>query len=185
VGFLGGFFRCVNARLVGEIFAAEMALDVFAGVGDRFRSDVDGIGTHISNETFGSFFAHVDPFIESLCDAHSTGYRKAIVAARLLLERRGDEGRDGIPLSFFFLDVGDEIIGVLQLVDDRFSGLGVGDQETLFVAHFFFFDFEPIDCMKGGEERLVDRLSFEHSADAPVFDRMECVDFLLSVYDEL
>ncbi len=93
-----------------------------------FRSDADRVGTHIGDETFRPFVAEVDPFVESLGDIHRARSGKSIVAAGFLLERGGDERRDGVSFFLFFLDGIDFIGALLSLCYDVIGRFFVRDQ---------------------------------------------------------
>ena len=105
----------------------------------------------------GAFLSHVDPFVEALGDAHRAGSGKAIVAARFLLQGRGDERRNGIALFLFFSTADDAIGGFFQFVDDscrRFASLEMSEDSL--PARFFF---QPLS-IDGVEMRGERALSF-------------------------
>ena len=111
VGFLRGFFRGVDPGLFREVFGSKMAEDIFSCAGNGLRRDVYRVGSHIRDETFGAFMAHINPFVQALRDAHRSGYGKSIMAAGFLLESGGDEWRDRIAFALFFLYRADMVFG--------------------------------------------------------------------------
>ena len=88
-------FVLVDARAAGEIVLPVVLGDDIARLRDRFRREVDAVGTHIRDEAGGLAF-EIDAFIETLCKPHGVRGREAQLAARFLLERRGRERRVGV-----------------------------------------------------------------------------------------
>ena len=97
--FLGVLrFGLVAARRVRDVACAVFAADQRA---DRRRSplgDLHAVGSHIGDEA-DRIAADVDALVEPLRDPHGVRRRKAELAACLLLQGRGGEGRIGIALG--------------------------------------------------------------------------------------
>ncbi len=85
-------FVLIAARCIRHVILAVILADHRPDAGNGFWRHVDAVGTHISNET-DRFAADVDALIQTLRDPHGVRWRKAELAARLLLKRRGGEGR--------------------------------------------------------------------------------------------
>ncbi len=85
----------VAARRFGNVTGAVIGVDHAADLAQRLVGHVDAVGPHISNES-DRLAAEVDSLVEPLRDAHGVGRGKAELAARLLLQRRGGEGRIGV-----------------------------------------------------------------------------------------
>src|SRR5207248_8781782 len=98
-----GFVRTLRVFLLFEgirgfrkIVLPVLLTDVLAHLRDRFGSDAGGIGTHISNEADGSFFAKLHAFVQALRDHHGALHTEAQLAGSVLLQLAGGERRRGI-----------------------------------------------------------------------------------------
>src|SRR5438445_10420677 len=98
-----GFVRPLRVFLLFErvgsfrkIILPVLFADVFAYLGDRLGSDAGRVGTHISNEADGSFFAALDAFVQALRDHHGALHTETQLARSVLLQLAGGERRRGI-----------------------------------------------------------------------------------------
>ncbi len=172
VGFLGVLgLGLVAARRLRDIGLAVFGADELADRDDRLVRDLHAVGAHIGDEADG-VAADVDALIKALRDPHGVGGRKAELAARLLLQGRGGEGRIGIALRRLGLDIGHREGGRLQRLLER-GGVGAGP------------DVEPLDLLavgahQPGLERLRPRRR-QRRHQRPVFPGDEFLDFELAV----
>jgi len=116
--------------------------------------------------------ADVDALVEALRHPHGMGRREAELAARLLLQGRGGEGRIGIAPGRLRLDVGDgEGRGFQGLLERR--GVGAGT------------DVEPRDLAAvGADQPRLERLRArrrQRRHQRPVFPGDEFLDLKLAV----
>ena len=181
VGRIASCASCAFLALVwywrgeaGTYFAAVVGLDHAAGGGDRLGRDVDAVGAHIGDEADG-LAADVDALIEPLRDPHGVRGRKAELAARLLLQRRGRERRIGIALGGLGLDRGDGEGRGLQRALEVLGLLARADVEAL--------DFLAVGADQARLEGLVARRR-ERRDQRPVFPGDEFLDLELAVADQ-
>ena len=164
----------VAARRGGHVGVAEILGDDGARGGDRLRREVDAVGAHIGDEAGGAF-ADVDAFIEALGDLHRARRREAELAARLLLQRRGGEGRVGVALLRLRLDGRD---AEARGFERRLERLRLGART----------DVEAVDLLAvGADEARGERragLGRQMGDDRPVFARDEFLDLDLAVADD-
>ena len=112
------FLRILGLGLIGPRRARDIAGAIVRADGgadrlDGFRVHVDAVGTHISNEA-DRLALDLDALIEPLGDPHGVRRREAELAACLLLQGRGGEGREGIAPARLGLDLGDVEGGGLE-----------------------------------------------------------------------
>lgn len=95
-----GFVRVLRARLglIAAGFAvivllAVKAADKAARGGHGFLGKAQRVGTHIRDKADRAFAGDIHAFVELLRDAHRAPRRESQTAARLLLQRGGDERR--------------------------------------------------------------------------------------------
>ena len=175
VGFLGILrLGLIAARPVRNIGLAVFRADEGADRGDRLVGDLHAVGTHIGDEADG-IAADVDALVEALRDPHGVGRRKAELAARLLLQRRGGERRIGIAPRRPRLDVGD---GEGRRLQRLLEGFRIGARA----------DVEPLDLLPvGADEARLEGLrprGRERCHQRPVFAGDELFDLELAVADE-
>ena len=94
--------------------------------------DAGRIGTHISNEADGAFFAELHAFIQALRDHHGALHAEAQLAGGILLQFAGGEWRRGIAAAFFLIDRSNHPIGIFQSGADLFRFFGVANFDLLF-----------------------------------------------------
>src|SRR5262245_23130681 len=119
--------RAIVDRFFGQIFFAVLPDDEVADFRERALGDARRIGAHVGDQSDRAFAAEFDAFVQPLRDLHCFLGRKAQLARRLLLELRGDEGRDGVALLLPGRDVGDDIARAFEFDQDVFSRLFVLD----------------------------------------------------------
>ncbi len=96
----------VAAGLGGHVVGAVALGDLAPGGGQRRLREGGAVGAHVGD---------VAPFVEPLGRAHGLGRRHAQLAAGLLLERRGHEGRSGAASVGLALDGPHGEVGVLEV----------------------------------------------------------------------
>ena len=129
VGRTDRLVRLLGILLLGHVFprrgrhigVAIFGCDHAAGGGDRLGGHVDAVGAHIGDEA-NRLAAGVDALIQPLGHLHGAGGGHAELAAGLLLQRRGGEGRGRIAPRRLGLDAGDREPGGLEIVAE---GLGL------------------------------------------------------------
>ena len=179
VGRTDGFVRVlrtrlglVDARLAGIVFLAVAAADKTGGGGGRLVGESKRVGTHIGDKTGKAVFAQLDAFIQLLRDAHRAAGCHVQLAARLLLEGRGDERGRGSALFLAALDFAH---------GKGLSGDGVHHAHRLFLV-FQLGLAVSVAVVAGGELAAV--LGREKRLDRPVFLRNERADLVFAVHDQ-
>ena len=157
VGLLGALgLGLVAAGL--DVFGAVLAFDFLLGHAQRQLAQVDAVGTHVGD---------VSALVQLLCHLHGACHAEAQLAAGLLLQGGGGEGRrrravGGLGLDFAHLEVG---------ADDALEeGLGLG----LGVEVAAELGAEGLVAVDGAELR-------RH---AEVGLALESLDFVLALHDE-
>ena len=89
----------VDVRLLGQVLGAVASADELAHRVERVVRDARRVGTHVGDETDRAFVAELDALVEPLRDAHRAAGCEAELARRLLLQLRGDEGRQRVALD--------------------------------------------------------------------------------------
>ena len=179
VGRADGFVRVlrarlglVNARLAGIVVLAVAALDEACRSSGRLVSQTERVGTHIGDQTGKAVLAQLDALIQLLRDAHGAARRHVQLAARLLLEGRGDErGRRG---AFF--------LAALDLADgERLSGDGVHHAHRLLLVLQLGLAAAVAIVARGERSAVLGR---EQRLDRPVFLGHERADLVFAVDDQ-
>ncbi len=136
--------------------------------------DLHAVGAHIGDQA-DRLAADLDALVKALGDAHRMRGSKAELAARLLLQRRGGEGRRRVALGRLGFDRGDGKSRLFQRLLERL-GLGAGA------------DVEPCDLLPvGAHEPRLEALPArgrKRRHERPVFARDEFLDLELAVADE-
>ena len=96
VGLLGALLGLVDGRGIGEILAPEPPGDPAARLVLGLARDAHGVGAHVRDEADRALVPQLDALVELLRQHHGLLGREVELAARLLLQRRGDEGRRGV-----------------------------------------------------------------------------------------
>jgi hypothetical protein len=99
-------FRFIEPRFFRQVLGAVEVLDLAAGGAERLARQGQRVGAHICDVTV---------LIQALCNPHGAAGVKSQLAARLLLQGRGHEGRVGAVGEGLLCDVGDLEGSVLQL----------------------------------------------------------------------
>ena len=158
--------RCVVARFLGHEPVAIGRTRLLSRTVDRLRRHLHAVGPHVGDDT-----ALVEPLGHlhgsCRCEAHAAGGR--------LLQRRGGEGRAGVPLGRLGLDRCDAERCCLQHRLDRCGG-------------FLVLHVEPLHSLalplrKVRRERLP-ALRLHLREDAPVFLRVKAIDLVLALANE-
>ena len=174
-----GFVRVLRARLgliaagfaVIVLFAVKAA-DKAARGGHGFLGKAQRVGTHIGDKTDRAFAGDIHAFVELLRDAHRAPRREPQTAARLLLQRGGDERGRRAALALAALDGAD-------LPRRLFHG---GDD----VLHFFFtvkLFFLVCRAVIAGDKAALLPGAVEMRIQIPVFFRLESPDLVFPVHD--
>ena len=172
LGILGA--RTVDTRFVGQVFAAEIAIDEFAAGRDGILAERNAIGPHIGDQTNG-FAAEFDALIKPLRNTHGVGGAESELAAGLLLQRRGGERRLRIASRALALDRGDREFPIL----DGAPGIhGCG-----FVAQSVAVQPGTVEMRQTGVERIA-ALRRQADIDRPVLGRAEDLDFGFAIADQ-
>ena len=114
---LVGLLRALGLGLVvvpRRVFLAVEFRDLLLALRERLLREVHRVGTHVGDQTL---------LVEVLRHGHGLRDRHAQLAARLLLERRGREGRRGITLRGLLLGFRHRELGAGRAAEERF-GLG-------------------------------------------------------------
>ncbi len=175
MGFLGVLgLHLIAARRIGKIFLPIGGADHLADGRDRFISNLHAVSAHIGDEA-DSLAVERDALVKSLCDPHRMGGREAELAACLLLQRGGREGRIGIAPG-----------------GPRLHGLYREGRRLQRLLEGFRFgagaNVEPLDLLavgadQPGLERLGPRRR-QRRDQRPVFTGDEFLDLQLAVADE-
>ena len=133
-GFVG-FLRVLGlglilARRIRHIGVAVILADHLARLRDRGAVDLHAVGSHIGDET-GGLAADIDAFIKPLRDPHGVRGRKAELAARFLLQRRGGERGLRVAPRGLGLDRRDGEVGSLDRLPEIFGFRAGADIEAL------------------------------------------------------
>ena len=179
VGRADGFVRVlrarlglVNARLAGIVVLAVAAADKAGGGGGRLVGESQRVGTHIGDQTGKTVLTQLDALIQLLRDAHGAARRHVQLAARLLLEGRGDErGRRGA-LFLAALDLADS---------ERLSGDGVHHAHRLLLILQLGLAAAVAIVARGERSAVLGR---EQRLDRPVFLGHERADLVFAVDDQ-
>ncbi len=164
----------VDARAVGEIGLAEFVVDDGAGLRDRFRRDLDAVGSHVGDEA-GRLAVDLDAFVKPLRDLHGAAGGETELAGGFLLQRRGGEGRVRVAPRGLALDGGD---GEARGLDAR-NDVG----RRLLVRNVELAEFPAVECDEAGDEGgAATRLHV--GFDGPVFLAAEGLNLQLAVADE-
>ena len=169
---LGAPARAVRGRRVGQVLAADARANPLPRGLLRLGRHAHRVGPHVRDETLGTLGAEVDALVELLRDRHRLLRREAELAARLLLERRGDEGRRGVPAALAPRDGLDHVARALERRDQRLGFRLVRDRRLL-----------APDLLERGHERRWER-GREPRVERPVLDGDERLDLTLPVDDE-
>ena len=143
-----------------RVFLAEERRDLRLALGYGLLREVHRVGTHVCDESL---------LVEVLRHGHCLRYRHPELAARLLLQCRGSEGRGGITLCRLLLDLGYGVCGADALAEELLGLLLVLETRA----------------QLGLEERLglVVR-TVELCHDTVVWCRLEGYDLALALHDE-
>ncbi len=163
-----GFLRVlglvlVHARRFRQVFFAELGLDRVSGSHHRLGGHVDPVGPHIGDQT---------GLVETLRRGHAGPRAHAQLAAGLLLQRRGHEGRPGIAAGGLGGDAGDTQIAAGDRADGHRGPFGVGQVESV--------------QLRAGQRHEL-RVVFlsprrrKTGMDGPVFARLECLYLHLAI----
>ena len=172
VGLLGALLGLVGGRGARQVLAPEPPRDPRARLVLRLARHPHGVGAHVGDQADGAFAAELDALVELLGEHHGLLRREVELAARLLLERRGDEGRGGIPSPLPARDALDPPGGAVEPGHDL-EGLGLGGQARLLT----------LDLTEGGRE--VGRvLALEPRMQRPVLGGHEGLDLALALRDQ-
>ncbi len=156
----------VDPRRGGDIVGAEAALDLGARGRHRLGRHVDAVGPHVGD---------VAGLVEALGGRHAGLGTHAELAAGLLLQGRGHEGRVGVAARRLGIDGPDREIARGDRLDGQFRRGLVGDVELV----------EPL-AAEDGEAGLVvlPARRRQRGGDGPVFARPERLDLHLALDDE-
>ena len=156
----------VHARRVGNVIRAEAPLDFVPRGHDRLGRHVDAVGPHVGD---------VAGLVEPLGGGHAGLGAHAELAAGLLLQGGGHEGRIGVAGGRFRLDrLHGQVAGGDRL-HREFRGGGIGDVELV-----------KLLAAKDGQPRLVflPARGDERRSHRPVFARLEGLDLHLALDDQ-
>ena len=164
-------FWLVAARL-SIICRAVAAANYLACSGQRLLGDTQGIGTHVSDQADRALTGDLYALVKLLRDHHCAAWGHVEFARRLLLERRGDEGRRGSAFFLRLFHAGHRKWMPFQCVQNRLHILLTGQFTLLRVA--------IIVCSKAA--RLTDPVQIH--VQRPVFLRDKGPDLVFTVYDQ-
>jgi len=175
VRFLGVLrLGLVQARLVGDIAAAELGVDHPPAGGDRLGRHLHAIGSHVGDEA-DRLAADADALVEPLRHAHGVAGAESQLARRLLLQRRGDERRRRIAADLLALDGGDGIAPRL--------GRSHGAQRRRLVREVELLQLAAVEVGQRRRQRLAALLG-EDALDRPVLARAEVLNLRLALADQ-
>src|SRR5436305_12146326 len=154
-----------------KIILPVLLADVFAYFSDRLGSDAGRVGTHISNEADGSFFAELDAFVQALRDHHGALHTETQLARSVLLQLAGGERRRGIATALLVINAPHYPIGFFQRDADLFRFLAVANLDLFFT----FSNESRVESRRlaGGEVGI----------NGPVFLLLEGLDLALTFDD--
>ena len=93
VRFLRALLGLVDGRRVGQVLAPQPPGHPLAGLLLRLRGHAHRVGAHVGDETDRALVAELDALVELLGQHHRLLGREVELAARVLLQRGGDERR--------------------------------------------------------------------------------------------
>src|SRR5688572_5083413 len=105
---LRALFRAIAVWLAGKIVFSIMPADELAHRGERIVGHASRIGSHVSNQSHGTFLPELHAFVELLGQLHGSFGLKTQLSRRLLLQFAGDERRRRIAPSLLLLDFVDD-----------------------------------------------------------------------------
>ena len=168
MGVLGAGLGLELAGLAGVIVLAVAALDKAPGGGGGLVGQAQGVGTHIGDQTHGALPGDVNALVELLGDGHGAAGGHVQLAAGLLLEGGGGEGRSRVAGLVGPLHRGDGKGGTLNCVAHR------GDFLLAAQVHLLLFSVEL-----GGEGARVGADSVQPGGQSPVLFGGEGANLLL------
>ena len=168
VGVLGPGFGLVMPGLVRIIVLAVAVDDQLPGGRQGLLRQAQGVGTHIGDEAHGALALDVHALVELLGHRHGPPGRHAQLAAGLLLEGGGDEGRRGIAGLVLALDALHGKGGRLH---------GVADGPDLLLAAELLLLLRAVEG--GGEGPQIGGDAAEIGVQGPVFLGLKGPDLLL------
>ena len=169
----GGAALPLAGRLA-DIALAPAVSDKGFGGGLRLGSDAQRVGTHVGDQTHRAVPRNVNALVQGLGGAHRPRGRKAERAARVLLQRGGDEGRRGLTAALALFDFGNGVILAVQRGQHGIGLLLVRDRQLFAVCR----------CRQPGGELALFALRVQQRVNVPVFVRLEVLDLDLAVADE-
>ena len=86
---LGALLRLVGVRCLGHELLAILLANQFAHLGHGVVRDLGRVGTHVGNESDGTFLAEINAFIQALGDHHGAFHAETQLARGILLELAG------------------------------------------------------------------------------------------------
>ncbi len=172
VGVLGGLAGLEGVGLLGQVVRPVAFEDQRAHGVHSLVGDAGGVRADVGHQALAALAGDLHALVELLGDLHGLLGGEAQLAAGLLLEVGGGEGRGGHAAALALLDLAHGVAGILQAGDDA-VGLGAGLKLHLLVP----------DAHEAGLHRGV--VDGEHGVKGPVFLGDECLDLGLPVADDL
>ena len=169
--FLRRLLTFINVGLGREVILAEFLFNISPQVSHGFFGQAGRVGSHISDQADIALPFQRHPFVQALRQHHGLFGRETEFPRSFLLQRAGDERRNGVALPL--------------LLDDvlKFEGLAfrLGDQllGLFLIGNFRFLIADLLQFRREGGFLA----AFEFGGDAPVFFLLEAFDFLFPFAD--
>ena len=161
-----------HMELAVVIFLAVAPLDKISGSSHRLVGKTQRVGTHIGNQTRGTFTGHVHTFIQLLGNRHGLLGCKAQLAGCLLLQGGSGKRRRSRTLLFrlLYIGYGKELTG--NVIDNRLR--------LSFTFQFPLLVLAPVTGNKGTGLFQQIQLYIQR----PVFLRLESADLIFPIHHQ-
>ena len=126
------FLRLEGIRRFRQELRAVLLADQLAYFGDRVVRDAGRVGTHVGDQTDGTFVAEIDAFVQALGDHHGALHAEAQLARGVLLELAGRERGSSIAAPLALLDRANRPVRAFPVPLRSFSAVfSVGNRRFL------------------------------------------------------
>ena len=170
---LGIFFTWIAVCMWRPEFFAKLTFNITADISSSNISNTYWVGSHISNQTDRTFFAHSNTFVQLLSYHHRLFGSKIQTFNSLLLQAAGSKRRQRITFTLFFCCFFNDI--------SSFSQSFFYNSRFLSSMYFQFFAqmFDNL-CFKNRSFSFFTQFSIQ----SPIFFRNEISDFFFTVSND-